>query len=451
MNNLKEYETITKVAGPLIIAEGIKDAKYKELVKILLEDGTKRTGQVLELKDDLAIIEVFEGTQDIDTKSTKIRFLGKSFTIGVGEDMVGGIFDGLGKPKSMKFIPDKRININGNPINPSSRDIPNKFIETGLSSIDGLLSLVRGQKLPIFSENGMPHNKLAADIAKNIKSDLVIFAAIGVTNDELNYFVSEFEKTGALENIIVFANLAGDPVIERIVTPRAALATAEYFAWEHDRNVVVILSDMTNYANALREISASKEEVPSRRGYPPYLYSDLASIYERTGLIKNKKGSITQIPILAMPEGDITHPIPDLTGYITEGQILLSPTLHRQNIFPPIDIIPSLSRMMHHGIGLNMTREDHKSVSDQIYAFYTRGKKLEQLKAIIGEDALTEIDKKYLKFKTKIDKEFIDQNKKRTVKATLNLGWKLLKILPKEELTKIDKNIIERFWYERYD
>lgn len=451
MNDLKEYETITKVAGPLIIAEGIKDAKYKELVKILLEDGTKRTGQVLELKDDLAIIEVFEGTQDIDTKSTKIRFLGKSFTIGVGEDMVGGIFDGLGRPKSMRFIPDKRININGNPINPSSRDVPSRFIETGLSSIDGLLSLVRGQKLPIFSENGMPHNRLAADIAKNIKSDLVIFAAIGVTNDELNYFVSEFEKTGALENIIVFANLAGDPVIERIVTPRAALATAEYFAWKHDRNVVVILSDMTNYANALREISASKEEVPSRRGYPPYLYSDLASIYERTGLIKDKKGSITQIPIIAMPEGDITHPIPDLTGYITEGQILLSPTLHRQNIFPPIDIIPSLSRMMHHGIGLNMTREDHKPVSDQIYAFYTRGKKLEQLKAIIGEDALTEIDKRYLKFKTELDKKFIDQHQKRTIKDTLDLGWKLLKILPKEELTKIDKDIIERFWYERHD
>ncbi len=451
MNDLKEYETITKVAGPLIIAEGIKDARYKELVKILLEDGTKRTGQVLELKDDLAIIEVFEGTQDIDTKSTKIRFLGKSFTIGVGEDMVGGIFDGLGRPKNMRFIPDKRININGNPINPSSRDVPSRFIETGLSSIDGLLSLVRGQKLPIFSENGMPHNRLAADIAKNIKSDLVIFAAIGVTNDELNYFVSEFEKTGALENIIVFANLAGDPVIERIVTPRAALATAEYFAWEHDRNVVVILSDMTNYANALREISASKEEVPSRRGYPPYLYSDLASIYERTGRIKDKKGSITQIPIIAMPEGDITHPIPDLTGYITEGQILLSPTLHRQNIFPPIDIIPSLSRMMHHGIGLNMTRQDHKPVSDQIYAFYTRGKKLEQLKAIIGEDALTEIDKKYLKFKAEIDKKFIDQNQKRTIKDTLDLGWKLLKILPKEELTKIDKDIIERFWYERHD
>jgi len=451
VNNLKEYETITKVAGPLIIAEGINGARYHELVKIILEDGTERTGQVLELKDDLAIIEVFEGTQDIDTKGTKIRFLGKSFTIGVGPDMVGGIFDGLGRPKSMKFIPNQKISINGNPINPSSRDVPNKFIETGLSSIDGLLSLVRGQKLPIFSENGMPHNKLAADIAKNIKSDLVIFAAIGVTNDELNYFVSEFEKTGALENIIVFANLAGDPVIERIVTPRAALATAEYFAWEQDRNVVVILSDMTNYANALREISASKEEVPSRRGYPPYLYSDLASIYERTGRIKDKKGSITQIPILTMPEGDITHPIPDLTGYITEGQILLSPALHRQNIFPPIDIIPSLSRMMHHGIGLDKTREDHKAVSDQIYAFYTRGKKLEQLKAIIGEDALTDIDKKYLKFKTAIDREFISQNQKRSIRDTLDLGWKLLKILPKEELTKIDKDIIERFWYERHD
>ncbi|MEA3229330.1 MAG: V-type ATP synthase subunit B, partial [archaeon] len=329
MFRLKEYQTISKVIGPLIIVRAVKNVGYKELVEIMLTDGTIRTGQVLELKDSIAIVEVFKGTHGIDAKNTKVRFLGKGFTIGVSQEMVGGIFDGLGRPKNMKLIPKKRIDINGSPINPHKREIPSEFIETGFSAIDGLLSLVRGQKLPIFSESGISHNKLASKIAQNIKSDLVIFAAIGVTNDELNYFITEFEKTGALENIIVFANLANDPVIERIVTPRAALATAEYFAWEHDHDVVVILSDMTNYANALRELSASKEEVPGRRGYPPYLYSDLASIYERTGKIKGKKGSITQIPILTMPEGDITHPVPDLTGYITEGQIMLSPVLWR--------------------------------------------------------------------------------------------------------------------------
>ncbi len=448
---LKEYQTITKITGPLIIVEDIKDIGYRELVKIILSDGTTRTGQVLELKDDTAVIEVFRGTEGIDIKDTKVRFLGKGFTIGVSKDMVGGIFNGLGKPRNMKLIAKKRIDINGIPINPNSRDVPEEFIETGFSSIDGLLSLVRGQKLPIFSESGIPHNKLAAKLAQNIKSDLVVFAAIGVTNDELNYFITEFEKTGALENIIVFANLADEPVIERIVTPRSALAAAEYFAWEHDMNVIVILSDMTNYANALRELSASKEEVPSRRGYPPYLYSDLASIYERTGRIKGKKGSITQIPILTMPEGDITHPIPDLTGYITEGQIILSPGLHRTGIFPPINIIPSLSRMMHHGIGLHFTREDHKQVSDQVYTFYSRGKKLEQLKSIIGEDALTETDRKYLKFADEIENQFISQKNRKTVKDTLNLAWKLLKILPKDSLTKIDKDIIERFWYDTDD
>ncbi|NOQ38512.1 V-type ATP synthase subunit B [archaeon] len=451
VNRLKEYQTLSKITGPLIVVEGIKDVGYRELVTVILKDGTERTGQVLELKGDTAVIEVFEGTAGIGIKDTKVRFLGKGFTIGVSKDMVGGIFDGLGRPKNMKLIPEKRIDINGMPINPYSRDVPKAFIETGFSAIDGLLSLIRGQKLPIFSESGVPHNQLAAGIAKNIKSDLVIFAAIGVTNDELNYFITEFEKTGALENIIVFANLASDPVIERIVTPRAALTAAEYFAWEHDRNVVVILSDMTNYANALREISASKEEVPSRRGYPPYLYSDLASIYERTGRIKGKEGSITQIPILTMPEGDITHPIPDLTGYITEGQIMLSPAYHRKGIFPPINIIPSLSRMMHHGIGLHLTREDHRQVSNQIYAFYSKGKKLEQLKSIIGEDALSDIDKRYLKFASSLEEQFISQKKRRSIKETLNLAWKLLMILPKEELTKIDKDMIEKYWYDTHD
>ena len=451
VNRLKEYQTISKITGPLIVVEDIKDVGYRELVTVMLKDGTERTGQVLELEGDTAVIEIFEGTAGIGIKDTKVRFLGKGFTIGVSKDMVGGIFDGLGRPKNMKLIPEKRIDINGMPINPYSRDVPKEFIETGFSAIDGLLSLIRGQKLPIFSESGVPHNQLAAGIAKNIKSDLVIFAAIGVTSDELNYFITEFEKTGALENIIVFANLASDPVIERIVTPRAALTAAEYFAWEHDRNVVVILSDMTNYANALREISASKEEVPSRRGYPPYLYSDLASIYERTGRIKGKEGSITQIPILTMPEGDITHPIPDLTGYITEGQIMLSPAYNRTGIFPPINIIPSLSRMMHHGIGMHFTREDHRQVSNQIYAFYSKGKKLEQLRSIIGEDALSDMDKKYLKFASSLEKQFINQKKRRSIKDTLNLAWTLLMILPKEELTKIDKDMIEKYWYDSHD
>ncbi len=447
----KEYMTINRITGPLVIAESVEGIKYKELVDVRLSDGNIRTGQVIELKEEVAVIEVFEGTRDIEKDSTSLRYLGKSFTIGVSKDMVGGIFDGLGRPKNIKDIPEKRVDVNGMPINPFRRDVPKEFIETGYSAIDGLLSLVRGQKLPIFSESGISHNKLAAGIAKNIKSDIIIFAAMGVTSDEYDYFIEEFEKSGALENIIVFANKASDPVIERFVTPRAALSAAEYFAWELEKDVVVILSDMTNYANALRELSASKEEVPSRRGYPPYLYSDLSSIYERTGRIKGKKGSITQIPILTMPEGDLSHPIADLTGYITEGQIMLSPSLHRSGIFPPINITPSLSRMMHHGIGLHMTREDHKAVSDQIYTYYSRGKRLERLKTIIGEDALSETDKLYLSFASELETSFISQDGRRDIDETLSLAWKLIRILPKEEITKIDKDMLERYWYDTHE
>ena len=445
---MKEYSTVSKVRGPLIILKNIEGARYGEIVKITTPEGKERLGQVLELNKDLAVIEVFEGTEGIDTEKTRVRFIGGNFMHPVSEDMIGGIFDGLGRPKDFSITAEKEIDINGSPINPSVREIPTEFIETKISAIDGLLSLVKGQKLPIFSEEGLPHNKLAAKIAEHLDDNiLVIFAAIGITNEELHYFINEFKAAGSLESIIVFANLANDPVIERVVTPRIALATAEYFAWEKGKDVVVILSDITAYANGLRELSAAKEEIPGKRGYPPYMYTDLATIFERAGIINGKKGSITQIPIISMPEGDITHPIPDLTGYITEGQILLSNSLSRKNIFPPIDIIPSLSRMMHNAIGENKTREDHKQVSDQIYAAYSRGKKLEDLKKIIGEDALSDTDRKYLDFVKKTEETFIRQSGERSFDETLKIAWELMRILPKEDLTKIEKKHIDKYWY----
>ncbi|MBW6451154.1 MAG: V-type ATP synthase subunit B [DPANN group archaeon] len=450
MITMKEYSTVSKVKGPLIILKNTENVGYNEIVKIITPAGVEKLGQVLELNEDLTIIEVFEGTTGIDTDKTKVRFIGGNFKHPVSKDMVGGIFDGLGRPIDFEIIAEKEIDINGAPINPTIRDVPTEFIETKISAIDGLFSLVKGQKLPIFSEEGLPHNKLATKIAEQLDDGiLVIFGAIGITNEELHYFTNEFKKAGALENIIVFANLADDPVIERVVTPRIALATAEYFAWELGRDVVVILSDITAYANGLRELSAAKEEIPGKRGYPPYLYTDLATIFERAGIIKGKKGSITQIPIITMPEGDITHPIPDLTGYITEGQIILSNALSRKGIFPPINIIPSLSRMMHNAIGTDKTREDHKQVSDQIYAAYTRGKKLEELKKIIGEDALSETDRKYLEFVKKIEETFINQKDKRTIKDTLDISWNILRILPKEDLTKIETKYIDTYWYAK--
>lgn len=408
----REYTTVSEVSGPLMIVEGVEGAAYGEIVEIETPTGEKRRGQVLEVREDIAVVQVFEGTSDLNTETTKIRFTGETAKIGVSMDMLGRIFDGTGKPidGGPEIIPEKELDINGYPINPSARAFPAEFIQTGISTIDGMNTLVRGQKLPIFSGSGLPHNELAAQIARQAKvlteesEFAVIFTAMGITHEEANYFMRDFEQTGALERVTVFMNLADDPAIERIITPRMALTTAEYFAFEHDMHVLAILTDMTNYCEALREISAAREEVPGRRGYPGYMYTDLASIYERAGRIIGKKGSITQMPILVMPQDDITHPIPDLTGYITEGQVVLSRELHRKGIYPPVDVLPSLSRLMSGGIGEGRTREDHSGVSDQLYSAYAEGRDLRDLVAVVGEEALTDRDRKYLQFADEFEK-----------------------------------------------
>ena len=410
---------------------------------------------MLEVREDLAVVQVFEGTSDLNTETTKIRFTGETAKIGVSLDMMGRIFDGTGKPidGGPEIIPEKELDINGSPMNPAAREFPAEFIQTGISTIDGMNTLVRGQKLPIFSGSGLPHNELAAQIARQAKvlaeesEFAVIFAAMGITHEEANYFMRDFERTGALERVTVFMNLADDPAIERIITPRMALTTAEYFAFEHDMHVLVILTDLTNYCEALREISAAREEVPGRRGYPGYMYTDLASLYERAGRIVGKEGSITQMPILVMPQDDITHPIPDLTGYITEGQIVLSRDLHRKGIYPPVDVLPSLSRLMSGGIGEGRTREDHSGVSDQLYSAYAEGRDLRDLMAVVGEEALTERDRKFLKFADEFEKRFITQarDEDRSIEETLNLGWELLSLLPRSELKRVREEHIPKY------
>lgn len=448
----REYTTVTEVAGPLMIVEGVEGVAYNEIVEIETPTGENRRGQVLEVKKDIAVIQVFEGTSDLNTKTTKTRFTGETAKIGVSLDMMGRIFDGTGKPLDggPEIIPEKELDINGNPMNPSAREFPAEFIQTGISTIDGMNTLVRGQKLPIFSGSGLPHNDLAAQIARQAKvigedTDFaVIFAAMGITHEEANFFMKDFERTGALERVTVFMNLADDPAIERILTPKMALTTAEYLAFEHDMHVLVILTDLTNYCEALREVSAARNEVPGRRGYPGYMYTDLAGLYERAGRIAGKEGSITQMPILVMPQDDITHPIPDLTGYITEGQIVLSRELHRKGIYPPVDVLPSLSRLMSGGIGEERTREDHSGVSDQLYSAYAEGRDLRDLVAVVGEEALTERDQKFLQFAEAFEAEFITQAKDedRTIQETLDLGWKLLNILPKSELKRVKEEHI---------
>ncbi|MEA4956111.1 V-type sodium ATPase subunit B [bioreactor metagenome] len=448
----REYTTVTEVAGPLMIVEGVDGVAYNEIVEIETPDGENRRGQVLEVKKDVAVIQVFEGTSDLNTKNTKTRFTGQTAKIGVSLDMMGRIFDGTGKPidGGPEIIPEKELDINGNPMNPSAREFPAEFIQTGISTIDGMNTLVRGQKLPIFSGSGLPHNDLAAQIARQAKvvgeetEFAVIFAAMGITHEEANFFMKDFERTGALERVTVFMNLADDPAIERILTPKMALTTAEYLAFEHNMHVLVILTDLTNYCEALREISAARDEVPGRRGYPGYMYTDLAGLYERAGRIAGKEGSITQMPILVMPQDDITHPIPDLTGYITEGQIVLSRDLHRKGIYPPVDVLPSLSRLMSGGIGEDRTREDHSGVSDQLYSAYAEGRDLRDLVAVVGEEALTERDQKFLKFADAFEEEFITQAKDedRTIEETLDLGWKLLSLLPKSELKRVKEEHI---------
>ncbi|MBZ9570352.1 ATP synthase subunit B [Methanobrevibacter sp. TMH8] len=448
----REYTTVTEVAGPLMIVEGVEGVAYNEIVEIETPTGENRRGQVLEVKKDVAVIQVFEGTSDLNTKNTKTRFTGETAKIGVSLDMMGRIFDGTGKPidGGPEIIPEKELDINGNPMNPSAREFPAEFIQTGISTIDGMNTLVRGQKLPIFSGSGLPHNDLAAQIARQAKvvgeetEFAVIFAAMGITHEEANFFMKDFERTGALERVTVFMNLADDPAIERILTPKMALTTAEYLAFEHNMHVLVILTDLTNYCEALREISAARDEVPGRRGYPGYMYTDLAGLYERAGRIAGKEGSITQMPILVMPQDDITHPIPDLTGYITEGQIVLSRELHRKGIYPPVDVLPSLSRLMSGGIGEERTREDHSGVSDQLYSAYAEGRDLRDLVAVVGEEALTERDQKFLQFADAFEEEFITQAKDedRTIKETLDLGWKLLSLLPKSELKRVKEEHI---------
>ena len=446
---MKEYKTLTKIQSPLVFVKNTKNVGLGEFVEVRTPEGTTRLGEVLVLDKDVCIVEVFEGTRGLDTDNTSVAFLGSTYKLGLSKDMMGGLFDGLGRPTNIDFAVDVEKDINGLPANPCFRDVPEEFIQTGFSAIDGLTTLVKGQKLPVFSEAGLPHNELVAKIAKNTseatKDHVVIFAAIGITKREADFFVRFFEKTGSLENLIVFLNLAGDATIERIITPRVALTTAEYFAWDLGKDVLVILGDMTNYANALRELSSAKEEVPGRFGYPTYLYSDFASIYERTGRIKKEKGSITQLIYLTMPDGDITHPIPDLTGYITEGQIILSRDLHRKGIFPPINIIPSLSRMMHKGIGEKYTQDAHMQLSNQIYSAYTEGIRLENLRSIVGEDALTERDRKYLKFKDRFESDFLSQKEKRGINETLFAAWRLAALLPKEDLTKIEKKYLSKY------
>ncbi len=450
----KEYRTIKEIAGPLIFVEKTEPVGYMELVNIALPDGTIKRGQVLDTSKDIVAVQVFEGTSGID-KASGVKFLGETLKLSVSKDMLGRILNGAGDPLDggPKIIPEKRLDITGAAINPWARESPKEFIQTGISTIDGMNTLVRGQKLPIFSGSGLPHNEIALQIARQAKVPsaegefAVVFAAMGITNEEAQFFMQDFERTGALKRAVVFLNLADDPAIERIVTPRLALTAAEYLAYEHDMHVLVILTDLSNYAEALRQIGAAREEVPGRRGYPGYMYTDLAMLYERAGKIKGRKGSITQFPILTMPGDDITHPIPDLTGYITEGQIVISRELHRKGIYPPINVLPSLSRLMNAGIGKNMTREDHKAVSDQCYAAYAEGRDLRGLVAIVGKDALSERDNKFLEFADIFEDKFVRQGKEedRDIETTLTLAWELLNNLPTNALTRIDKKYIEKY------
>lgn len=451
---IREFRNISEVNGPLVFVEGVSDAGYGELVEFQL-NGEIRHGQVLETTDRFALVQVFEGTQGLTPKTTTARFLGRGLTFGVSEGILGRVFDGLGEPLDGKPEPfvDKYVDINGAPINPVSREYPAEFIQTGISAIDGMNTLVRGQKLPIFSGSGLPHARLAAQIASQARvlsseeKFAVVFAAMGITFEEANFFIQSFQKTGAIERSVLFLNLADDPTIERIATPRFALAAAEYLAFEKDMHVLAILTDMTNYCEALREISAARREVPGRRGYPGYMYTDLASIYERAGRIKGKKGSITQIPILTMPEDDRTHPIPDLTGYITEGQIFLSRDLQHKNIYPPIDVLQSLSRLMQRGIGEGLTREDHSAVSNQLYAAYARGKEARELEVVLGEAALSDLDRLYVKFADRLESEFIAQgeDENRTIEETLSIGWRLLRMLPRSELKRIRDEYVNKY------
>ncbi len=452
---IKEYKTIHEVASPLMIVEQVEGVTYDELCEIQLPTGDVRRGKVLEVNGDRAVIQLFENAAGINLAESKVRFLGHPLELGVSEDMLGRVFNGMGQPidGGPEILADEYLDINGLPMNPAARAYPAEFIQTGVSTIDGLNTLVRGQKLPIFSGSGLPHANLAAQIARQAKvlgddaKFAVVFAAIGITFEESEFFVREFKRTGAIDRTVLFTNLANDPAVERIATPRMALTCAEYLAFEKDMHVLVILTDITNYAEALREISAAKKEVPGRRGYPGYLYTDLATMYERAGRRIGKKGSITMIPILTMPEDDKTHPIPDLTGYITEGQIILSRELYRKGIVPPVDVLPSLSRLKDKGIGAGKTREDHSGVLNQLFAAYAAGKDAKELMTILGESALSDNDKLYAKFAEEFENRFVNQGNEtnRTIEETLDLGWELLSILPVEELKRVKLEHIEKY------
>ncbi|MCL4341760.1 MAG: V-type ATP synthase subunit B [Candidatus Thermoplasmatota archaeon] len=449
------YRTVSQIAGPLVFVEKVENAAYNELVEISLPNGEKRAGQVLDTGRGLAVVQVFGPTSGMDVDSTKVKFLGTTARVSVSDEMLGRIFNGLGEPKDdlPPIISKERIEIVGNAINPYSREEPSEFIETGISTIDGMNTLVRGQKLPIFSSSGLSHNRLAAQIARQAKvlgsseNFAVIFGAMGITSEEANYFVSEFTKTGAISRSVLFLNLSSDPSMERIILPKVALTTAEYLAYEREMHILVILSDMTNYCEALREISSAREEVPGRRGFPGYMYTDLSTIYERAGKIRGKNGSITQIPILTMPGDDITNPIPDLTGYITEGQIVLSRDLQRKGIYPPVDVLPSLSRLMNQGIGKGRTREDHRGVADQLYAAYANGKDLRSLSAIVGEEALGQNDRKYLRFADEFERRYVNQGfyEDRSIEDTLGIGWELMSELPESDMKRVKKDFIEKY------
>ncbi len=463
---VREYMTTRDIVGPLLLVENVADVDYGELVELEFPDGTHSLGNVLEVSSDVALVQAFEGTRGSNPSETKVRFLGKGLELGVSRDMLGRVFDGLGRPRDdgPEILPDTRRSIYGTPINPTARDFPDDFIQTGVSAIDGLNPLVRGQKLPIFSGSGLPHNQLAAQIARQSavleRSDdprkvggklegefAVVFAAMGITFEDADFFIREFRETAAIERAVLFLNLADDPAVERIATPRMALTAAEYLAFDQDMHVLVILTDMTYYCEALREVSAARKEVPGRRGYPGYLYTDLATLYERAGRIQGMSGSITQIPILSMPEDDKTHPIPDLTGYITEGQIILDRNLNRQGVYPPIAVLPSLSRLKQKGIGPGKTREDHADLSNQLFGAYARGIQAKELAVILGEAALSDVDKAFVAFADAFEERFIAQgvDEERTVEETLSIGWELMTLLPYTELKRIKDEYIERY------
>ncbi|NPV69723.1 MAG: V-type ATP synthase subunit B [Firmicutes bacterium] len=452
---LKEYRTISNISGPLMFVEDVDAVRYDELVEVELADGSVRRGKVLEAHAGRALVQLFEGTSGLDVTNAKVRFLGRVIELPVSIDMLGRVFDGFGRPRDNgpKIIPEKRLDINGNPINPYARAYPSEFIQTGISAIDCMNPIVRGQKLPIFSGAGLPHPRIAAQVARQAKvrgsgeKFAVVFAAMGITFEEADFFISDFRKTGAIDRSVMFINLANDPVIERIATPRMALTCAEFLAFEKDMHVLVIMTDITNYCEALREVSAARKEVPGRRGYPGYMYTDLATIYERAGRIKDKKGSITQMPILTMPEDDKTHPIPDLTGYITEGQVVLSRELHKKGIYPPINISLSLSRLKDKGIGPGKTREDHSGVLNELSGAYDRGKEARELAVVLGEAALTPVDKKFLKFADEFEARFVKQgeDEDRPIEKTLDIGWELMTIVPRTELKRVSDEHVARY------